>query len=103
AWGTTHKEESETNPVPVVAADAPPAKARELAKHCRELGLQPVLMFSGIYPEAPKGLEVLRSRLEQAGRPALAKWSLLAIPRVAIASFGSSASRSWGPSLATTG
>ncbi len=67
AWGTTHREEHQTNPVPLLATDAPPAKAKELARHCRDLGLQPVLMFSGIYPEAPSGLQVLRNRIEQAG------------------------------------
>ena len=64
AWGTEHQEDGKR--VPVVAADAPPEKARELAKRCRDMGLEPVLMFSGIYPEAPNGLEVLKNRLKQA-------------------------------------
>src|ERR1700732_205176 len=34
AWGTTHKEDGK--PVPVMAKDAPPEKARELAKRCRD-------------------------------------------------------------------
>ena len=53
--------------VPVIAADAPPERAKELAKQCRDLGLEPVLMFSSIYPEATNGLEVLDAR-DQAGR-----------------------------------
>jgi sugar phosphate isomerase/epimerase len=65
AWGTTHREEGKT--VPVLAADVPPARARELATRCRDLGLEPVMMFSGIYPEAKNGLEVLRQRILQAG------------------------------------
>jgi len=65
AWGTTHQEAG-GSPVPVVAADAPPARARELGKKCRDLGLEPLLMFSGIYPEAPDGLKVLRARVLQA-------------------------------------
>mgnify|MGYP001605040782 CR=1 FL=1 len=65
AWGTTHQEDGKR--VPVLAADAPPARARELATRCRDLGLEPVLMFSGIYPEANNGLEVLRQRILQAG------------------------------------
>jgi sugar phosphate isomerase/epimerase len=65
AWGTTHQEAGGQR-VPVLAADAPPARARELATRCRDLGLEPVLMFSGIYPEAPNGLEVLRNRIHQA-------------------------------------
>lgn len=65
AWGTTHKEDGKD--VPVMARDAAPAKAKELARHCRDMGLEPVLMFSGIYPEAKDGLEVLTQRVKQAG------------------------------------
>jgi sugar phosphate isomerase/epimerase len=65
AWGTNHKEEGKD--VPVVARDASPEKAKELAVRCRDMGLEPVLMFSGIYPEAKDGLEVLTQRLKQAG------------------------------------
>lgn len=65
AWGTTHKEDGKD--VPVIARDAPPEKARELAKRCRDMGLEPVLMFSGIYPEAKDGLEVHKQRILQAG------------------------------------
>jgi sugar phosphate isomerase/epimerase len=64
AWGTTHREDGKN--VPVLAADAPPREAKELAARCRDLGLAPVLMFSTIYPEAPRGLEVLTQRLKQA-------------------------------------
>ncbi len=65
AWGTSHKEEGGKS-APVMAADAAPAKAKELGKRCRDLGLEPLMMFSGIYPEAKDGLEVLTRRLEQA-------------------------------------
>lgn len=64
AWGTTHNEDGKR--VPVLAADAPPERARDLAARCRDLGLEPVMMFSGIYPEAKNGLEVLSQRLRQA-------------------------------------
>jgi sugar phosphate isomerase/epimerase len=67
AWGTTHQEDGGGKPVPVLAADAPPAKAKELAARCRDLGLEPVMMFSGVYPEAKDGPEVLAARLKQAG------------------------------------
>lgn len=66
AWGTTHKEDGGKD-VPVLAKDAPPEKAKELAARCRDLGLEPVMMFSGVYPEAKDGLEVLTQRLKQAG------------------------------------
>ena len=65
AWGTSHKEPGGAN-VPVIAPDAPPEKARELGKRCRDLGLEPLMMFSNIYPENPRGLEVLTHRVKQA-------------------------------------
>jgi len=67
AWGTTHKEDGEPRPVPVLARDAAPDKAKELAQRCRDKGLEPLMLFSGIYPEDPMGLEVLTARLKQAG------------------------------------
>lgn len=65
AWGTTHKIEGKN--VPVLAKDATPAQAKELAQKCRDIGLEPVMMFSGIYPEAKDGLEVHTQRIKQAG------------------------------------
>lgn len=64
AWGTTHEEPD--GRVPVMPADAPPQKARELAKRCRDLGLEPLMMFSMIYPEDPKAVPVLTQRIKQA-------------------------------------
>jgi sugar phosphate isomerase/epimerase len=64
AWGTSHQDGSQR--VPVMAEDAPESKAKELGQKCRDLGLEPVLMFSIIYPEAPRGLEVLTQRIKQA-------------------------------------
>jgi sugar phosphate isomerase/epimerase len=65
AWGTRHREVNGEQ-VPVMADDATPAKARELARRCRDLGLEPVMMFSNIYPEHARGLEVLTQRIKQA-------------------------------------
>lgn len=65
AWGTTHRENGKD--VPVLAPDAPPAGAKELAARCRGLGLEPVMMFSTVYPEAKDGFDVLKARLLQAG------------------------------------
>jgi len=64
-WGTTHKEDGGKE-VPIIAPDADPKAAKELGKRCRDLGLKPVMMFSGIYPEAPNALAVLRNRIVQA-------------------------------------
>ena len=65
AWGVTHRENGKD--VPVVAPDASPAAAKELAGRCRGMGLDPVLMFSTVYPEAKDGFDVLKQRLLQAG------------------------------------
>jgi sugar phosphate isomerase/epimerase len=66
AWGTTHKEAGEGQPVPVMPPDAPVETARELGQRCRDLGLEPLMMFSMIYPEQPKAIEVLTARIRQA-------------------------------------
>jgi sugar phosphate isomerase/epimerase len=66
AWGTSHRETSGGPRVPVMPTDAPPKRASELAKRCRDLGLEPAMMFSTIYPEANDGLRVLTNRIRQA-------------------------------------
>ena len=65
AWGVQHRGPGGEK-VPVIAEDAPPATAKELAKHCRDLGLEPVMMFSTIYPEHPRAMAVLTNRIKQA-------------------------------------
>ncbi len=65
AWGVTHREENGER-VPVMAEDASPETAKALSKKCRDLGLEPVMMFSTIYPEHPRGLTVLMQRIKQA-------------------------------------
>jgi len=65
AWGTTHREGGGAAK-PVLASDATTAEAKQLGQRCRDLGLEPLMMFSGIYPEAKNGLEVLTQRLQQA-------------------------------------
>jgi sugar phosphate isomerase/epimerase len=65
AWGTTHREENGRE-VAVMAPDAPADKARELGKRCRDLGLEPLMMFSNIYPEHREAPVVMRRRIEQA-------------------------------------
>lgn len=66
AWGTSHKEEGDSRGVPVMPADATPQIAKELGQRCRDLGLQPLMMFSGVYPESPSAIEVLTHRIRQA-------------------------------------
>jgi sugar phosphate isomerase/epimerase len=65
AWGTQHQE-SDGQRLAVMPTDAPPQKARELGQRCRDLGLEPLMMFSTVYPEAEDGLEVLTNRIRQA-------------------------------------
>lgn len=65
AWGTTHVE-ADGKRVPVIAADAAPSVAKDLGQRCRDLGLEPLMLFSGIYPEAKDGFEVHKRRIEQA-------------------------------------
>src|SRR5262245_9347824 len=60
AWGTTHRDGSAN--VPVVAGDAPPERAKDLARRCRDMGLEPLMMF-GPPPDEP---EALRHRIRQA-------------------------------------
>ncbi|MEO1979529.1 MAG: TIM barrel protein [Fuerstiella sp.] len=66
AWGTTHRETPGGQRIPVMPTDASPDKARELAGQCRDLGLEPLMMFSTVYPEADDGLRVLTQRIKQA-------------------------------------
>ena len=68
AWGTTHRETEGTERTPVMPVDAPPAKARDLAKRCRDLGLEPVMMFSTVYPEADDALALLNVIFVQRSR-----------------------------------
>lgn len=66
AWGTTHRETEGGERIPVMATDASPEMAKDLAMQCRDLGLEPVMMFSTVYPEADDGIRVLTQRIKQA-------------------------------------
>lgn len=66
AWGTNHREAGGES-IPMMPDDASPHHAEKLGAKCRDLGLEPVMMFSTVYPEAPNGLRVLTKRLKQAG------------------------------------
>lgn len=65
AWGTSHNE-GDGKRTPVMPTDAPPEQARKLGERCRDLGLEPLMMFSTVYPENEKGLEILTQRIRQA-------------------------------------
>jgi len=65
AWGTEHREADGAR-APVLAPDAPPAAAAALARRCRDRGLEPLMLFSTVYPERPGALDALKRRIEQA-------------------------------------
>jgi len=65
AWGVRHNE-ADAERVPVMAEDAPPARAAELGRRCRDLGLEPVMMFSTVYPEHDRAMTALTNRIRQA-------------------------------------
>ena len=65
AWGVQHRE-ANGEQVPVMAEDATPEFAKRLGNRCRDLGIEPVMMFSTIYPEHTDGLAVLTHRIKQA-------------------------------------
>jgi sugar phosphate isomerase/epimerase len=63
ALGTTHPVDGKN--VPILKNDDSPEKAKEIGQKCRDLGLEPLMMFSMIYPENDTG-GVLKNRLKQA-------------------------------------
>jgi sugar phosphate isomerase/epimerase len=65
AWGVTHKDASgQTRPA--MDVEAPPATAAALARRCRDLGLDPVMMFSTVFLEEPEAPDAHRKRIAQA-------------------------------------
>jgi sugar phosphate isomerase/epimerase len=64
ALGTTHPVDGKN--VPILKNDDPPDAAKDVGKRCRDAGLEPLMMFSMIYPEANGASEVLKNRLKQA-------------------------------------
>jgi sugar phosphate isomerase/epimerase len=68
AWATAHQE-ADGKQVPILPGDAAPEKAKEVAKKCRDLGLEPVLMFG----PSPENVEALKQRILQAGAAGIAQ------------------------------
>lgn len=66
AWGTTHRESPSAAPKPILTVDAPSSEAARLATRCRNLGLEPVMMFSTVNLEAPNALDAHLRRIDQA-------------------------------------
>lgn len=72
ALGTNHREPG-GKPVPILAPDATPERARDIGKKCRDHGLEPVMMFSGVYPDSPTHMDVMKNRIRQAAAAGIAQ------------------------------
>jgi len=64
AWGTTHQEAGVRKPM--MPVDAPASDAAKLAARCRNMGLEPVMMFATVNLEAANALDAHRRRIDQA-------------------------------------
>ncbi len=64
AWGTTHQESGTRKPV--IAVDASASEGAKLASRCRNMGLEPVMMFSTVNLEAANALDAHLRRIDQA-------------------------------------
>jgi sugar phosphate isomerase/epimerase len=65
AWGVTHKE-ADGQVRPAMDVEAPPQAAADLARRCRDLGLEPVMMFSTVFLEEPTAADAHAKRIAQA-------------------------------------
>ncbi len=65
AWGVNHRE-ADGQARPAMALDAPPSAAAELARRCRDHGLQSVMMFSTVFLEEPDAAAAHAKRIAQA-------------------------------------
>ena len=65
AWGVNHRNDSGTSK-PVIALEAPAGEAARLASRCRDLALEPVMMFSTVNFEEATALDAHRRRIDQA-------------------------------------
>ena len=65
AWGVNHRE-GPGPPKPVLAVDAPPREAAQLATRGRNMGIEPVMMFATVNLEAPNAVDAHLKRIEQA-------------------------------------
>jgi len=61
AWGTSHAE-ADGKRAAVLAGDASLEKAKELGKKCRDMGLEPLLLFG----PSPENVEGMKTRIKQA-------------------------------------
>ncbi len=65
AWGVNHRDSS-GKMRPAMALEAPPSAAKELGTRCRNMGLEPVMMFSTVNFEEAGAVDAYRKRIDQA-------------------------------------
>jgi sugar phosphate isomerase/epimerase len=65
AWGLQHRDTSGQRRN-IIDADATPARAKEIAGQCRDLGLAPIMMFAGVYVGVENSVPAHTRRIEQA-------------------------------------
>lgn len=65
AWGVTHTDAGGQQR-PAMDVQAAPAEAAALARRCRDMGLDPVMMFSTVFLEEPEAADAHRRRIAQA-------------------------------------
>lgn len=65
AWGVRHRDAAGVVR-PALAVEAPATDAERLARRCRGMGLEPVMMFSTVHLEAPNALDAHLRRIDQA-------------------------------------
>ena len=65
AWGVSHRDAAGVMR-PVLDVKAVPADGAKLATKCREMGLEPVMMFSTVHLEAKDALDLHLRRIDQA-------------------------------------
>ena len=65
AWGVTHRDTAGQQR-PAMDVDAPPTEAAALATRCRNMGLEPVMMFSTVFLEEAGADDAHRKRIAQA-------------------------------------
>ncbi len=66
AWGTRHRETPRADRSELIEVDSPATRARDLGRRCRDLGLEPVMMFSRVYVAADDSVASHAKRIEQA-------------------------------------
>lgn len=65
AWGVTHTDSSGARK-PLMPVEAPASEAGRLGARCRDMGLEPVMMFSTVNFEDAKAADAYRRRADQA-------------------------------------